>query len=59
MTMPSEATRAYVYRVLTLVLAVLAGKGIISGDDVLLYGGLVAAVLGFGLAAANTSTKPD
>jgi hypothetical protein len=57
MNMPSQRTRAYIYRVLSLVLVVLAGKGVISGDDVLSYGGLIAAVLGVGLAAANTPTS--
>lgn len=57
MKMPSEAVRGYIYRLLTLVLVVLAAKGVIDGDDVVLYGGLIAGVLGLGLAAANTSTK--
>lgn len=54
--MPSERTRAYIYRLLTAALLVAAVKGVISKEDVIVYGAFFASALGLGLAAANTST---
>lgn len=58
MTMPNEATRAYVYRVLVAVLPILTVYGLVAEQDVAVWLNLAAAVLGVGLAAVNTSTKP-
>jgi len=56
----SEATRAWVYRVLVAVAGVLVLHGVIVADDVPVYLTLAEAVLGLGLglAAKNTPTKP-
>lgn len=59
MPMPSEATRAYAYRILVAVLPVLTLYGIINESDLALWLNLAAAVLGVGLAAANTSRNPE
>lgn len=58
MTMPTEATRAYIYRVLVAVLPILVAYGVVGEQDVALWLALAAAVLSTGMAAANTSTKP-
>ena len=57
MNMPSESTRAYVYAVLVAVVPLLIGYGILTAEEAALWLGLAAAVLGLGLATANTSTK--
>ena len=53
----SESTRAYVYRVLVALSLVVVARGLVSESEVTLWLGVAAAVLGNGLAAANTSTK--
>lgn len=55
MTMPSERTRAYVYRVLLAAIPLLVGFGLVQESDVSVWIGLVGAVLSTGLATANTS----
>ena len=41
----SEPVRLYVYSVLAPLLALLAAKGVLSGEDALYYGALAAAAL--------------
>ena len=48
--------RAWTYRVVTALAPLLAFYGIISNESMPLWLGLAAAVLGNGLAVANTST---
>lgn len=55
--MPNEATRAYIYRVLTATGPLLTAFGLVSEQTWPLIVALVATVLGTGLASANTSTK--
>ena len=57
MSLKDEATRAWVYRVLTAAVPLVAAYGIIDGRTAALWLGLVAAILGTSLAAYNTSTK--
>lgn len=57
MTMPSEKTRAYVYRVAVAALPLLVLLGLVSGDAVPAIVALLAAALLPALAAANTSTE--
>jgi hypothetical protein len=52
----SEPVRAYVYRVLIAVGALLAGYGLLSSEQLALILGVVMAVLNI-MPAANTSTK--
>lgn len=62
MTMPSEKTRAYFYRVALAVLAVLVLVGVISGEDLPVWANVAAAVFAVAppaLATMNTSTKPQ
>jgi len=54
----SQTKRAWLYRGLTFVLAVLAGYDIVADSAVPLWAALGAAVLGTSVAAANTPTKP-
>lgn len=51
----NESTRAWVYRVITAAIPLLTFYGVISDEVVPLIVGLVAAILGTGLAARNTS----
>lgn len=53
----SESTRAYIYRILTAVSLLVVAYGVASSEEVTLWLGVAAAVLGNGLAAVNTSTK--
>jgi hypothetical protein len=55
--MPSEATRAWIYRVLTAAAPIATFYGYADEQVIALWLGLVATILGLGLAAANTSTK--
>ena len=59
MTMPSEQIRAWVYRVLTAAVPLLIAHGAVDGRTASLWLALGGAVLGLGLATANTSTSPD
>jgi len=57
---PSEAQRAYFYRLALAVLAGLVVAGIVSADDLPTWANIVAAVFAIAptaLATANTSTK--
>jgi len=53
----NEATRAWIYRILTAAVPVLIVYGILDAATAAVWVGLAAAVLGTGLAAVNTSTK--
>lgn len=55
----SEPVRAYIYRVATALFVVLVAIGKISDNDVPMYLGLIAAILGLPLAVVNTSTKKE
>lgn len=58
--MPTEATRAWIYRVVTAAIPILVAAGVVAGGDAQLWLGLAAAVLGVGaggLATVNTSTR--
>lgn len=57
MHMPTEATRAYIYRVLVVLQPILIGYGALSNEQWTLWIAVVGAILGQGLASANTSTK--
>ena len=57
MSLKDEATRAWIYRVLTAAVPIITAYGIIDGRTAALWLGLVAAILGTSLAAYNTSTK--
>lgn len=50
--------RAYLYRGLTFVLAVLAGFDLIADSNVPVWATAGAAVLGLGTAAAHTPRRP-
>ena len=52
----TEPVRAWIYRVLIAVGALLVGFGLISGDDWALILGVVIAALNV-MPAGNTSTK--
>lgn len=52
-----ESTRAYLYRVLLAVQPLVTAYGIVDDQQAALWVGIAAAVLGIGLAVANTSTK--
>jgi hypothetical protein len=54
MSLNDEATRAWIYRVLTAALPLLTFYGVVADDAVPLIAGLIAAVFGAGLAAKNT-----
>jgi membrane protein implicated in regulation of membrane protease activity len=56
--MPSEQVRAYIYRILVAAGAVATSAGIITGDDIMVWLGLAAAVLNI-MPALNTKTKKD
>lgn len=55
--MPSEAVRAYIYRILLALAPLLVAYGLIADNLVALWLVVAEAILGLGLAAANTSTK--
>lgn len=54
-----EATRAWIYRVLTAVVPILIAYGVLDEQVAPLWVALGAAVLGTGMAAVNTSTRRD
>jgi hypothetical protein len=56
--MPNETTRAWLYRCLVAAVPVLIVYGVLDEATAAVWIGLAAAVLGVGLAAVNTSTKP-
>ena len=55
--MPSEAVRAYIYRVLTAASPIVTFYGYASESAIALWLGLASTILGLGLAALNTSTS--
>ena len=55
----SQAVRAWIYRVLIAAQPLVVLYGVTSSEQAALWFGVVSAALGFGLAAANTSTAPD
>jgi hypothetical protein len=57
MSLKDEATRAWIYRVLTAAVPLVAAYGIIDERTAALWVSLAAAILGTSLAAYNTSTK--
>ena len=57
MSLNSEQTRAWIYRVLTAAVPLVAAYGIIDERTAALWVSLAAAILGTSLAAYNTSTK--
>jgi hypothetical protein len=57
MSLKDEATRAWIYRVLTAAVPLVAAYGFIDGRIAALWLSMCAAILGTGLAAYNTSTK--
>lgn len=57
MNMPSEPVRAYAYRVLVALQPIATVYGIVDDQKAMLWLGLAAAILGLGLATANTSTS--
>lgn len=54
--MLKETTRAYIYRILAAVGAVVMGYGMITANELALWLGLATAVLNI-MPSANTSTK--
>ena len=56
-SLKNEATRAYLYRVLVALVPVLIVYGVADSRQAAVWLGLASAVLGFGLASANTSTR--
>jgi len=57
MSLKDEATRAYIYRVLTALVPIAIAYGVVDSQQVAVWLGLISALLGFGLASVNTSTK--
>ncbi len=55
----NEATRAWLYRLVTPITALLTGYGILDDRTAALWAGLAGALLMGGLATLNTSTKPQ
>lgn len=54
----SEATRAYLYRILLAVQPLAIAYGVTTSELAALWVSVVSAVLGLALATANTTTKP-
>lgn len=54
----TERRRAYIYRVLMAVGALVTGYGLLSANEIALWLGLAAVVLNI-MPTANTSTHPD
>jgi hypothetical protein len=57
--MPTATERAWAYRVLLAAVPLLVGYGVLDENTAAAWLGVAAAVLGLGLATANTSTSPD
>lgn len=58
--MPSEATRAYIYRIVLALSVVALVYGVVTQEQVDAWLQVIGAVVGVvtgGLATANTSTK--
>jgi hypothetical protein len=56
--MPSEPTRAWLYRISTAALPLLVAYGVVQDTVAPLWLAAAGAALNTGLAAANTTTKP-
>lgn len=56
---PSEATRAYFYRIVLALQPVIVAYGVVSSELAALWISVISAVLVTGLATANTSTSKD
>lgn len=54
-----ESTRAYLYRIVTVVIPILTAYGVVSEEKAPLFVALAAAVFSTALAAKNTSTTAD
>ena len=54
---PSESTRAYLYRVSVVVLPLLVAYGAVNENQAALWVSAAGTILVPGLAAANTTTK--
>lgn len=54
-----EPTRAWVYRVLLAAQPLIVAYGVTSNEVAALWLAFAAAVLGLGLASANTSTTKE
>ena len=59
MSFKNEATRAYIYRVLIALVPIALAYGIVDAKQLPIWLGLISALLGFGMASMNTSTKKD
>jgi hypothetical protein len=59
MTMIPEPVRAWIYRVELALVPVLVAHGVVNEATAALWLALLSSLVGFGLAVANTSTKPD
>jgi len=57
--MLTERQRAYTYRVFLATMPLLTAYGAVTEQTAPLFVALAGTVLGFGLAAANTSTDKD
>jgi hypothetical protein len=55
----SEATRAWIYRVVLALLLVAGIYGLVDEQQAAGWGALALAVFGNGLAVLNTSTKSE
>ncbi len=55
----SEVVRARVYRVLLALQPLVVAYGLASSEQAAMWAAVITAVLGTGLATANTSTKPQ
>ena len=53
----SESTRAYIYRTLLALQPLAVAYGLLTDNLAALWVNVAAAILGIGLATANTSTK--
>jgi hypothetical protein len=53
----NEETRAWIYRVLLALQPVVVAYSLATEEQAALWLGVASAVLGAGLATANTSTK--
>jgi len=56
--MPSEAVRAYIYRILLALQPLAVAYGLASSEQVAMWVVVVSAILGLSLATANTSRNP-
>ena len=55
---PSPPTRGWIYRVLLAVVVLASVYGLVGSEEVAAWTALVAALVGNGLATANTSVDP-